>query len=214
MRTRALLGVIVMLAGVFALAPQAEAAVKCPANPPPGSSVGGNITVPTGQTCTLQEVTVSGNVTVSPGGELIVQGGKIGGNLRVTDGWFFISPFRTVPVIGGSVLADAPRDELDCTTITGGDFTISNWNVFTPPPTPFPPCGAVSVEHIGGDLSFLNNGLGIIWFTTAINGNFTATGNGASNFNQLSINGSAKCSNTPPATFTNSTVGGNNTCPG
>lgn len=213
MRTRVILVVIAALASVLAFAPHAQAATNCPANPPNGSTVAGNITVPGGGVCTLQEVTVTGNVKVSPGGELIIQGGKVLGNVAVTDGWFFIGAFRTVPHVAGTVTMNDPRKFLDCGAVVGGDYTERD-ETNSPPPTPFPACPPGVVEHIGGNLSLLDNPNGMTFFLTTVNGNFTATGNNGGSFSQLTIAGSATCKNTPPATFTNSTVAGTNKCPG
>lgn len=213
MRTRVILGVVAALASVLAFAPQAQAATNCPANPPNGSTVAGNITVPSG-VCILQEVTVTGNVKVSPGAELIMQGGKVLGNVTTTDGWIYMGAFRTVPHVAGTVTINAPRNWLDCGIVVGGDYTERDETVVVPPPVAFPPCGAVVPEQVGGNLTFLNNTTGITFFLTSANGNFTATGNTGGSFDQLTISGSATCSNTPPVTFTNSTVGGTNKCPG
>jgi hypothetical protein len=203
-----------MAATVLALAPQAQAASTCPPNPPSGSTVVGNITVPGGSVCVLQEVKVTGNVKVNPGGELIIQGGQVNGNVTITDGWFYLGPFRTVPHIGGTVTMSPWRGFLDCGAVVDGDYSASNETVASPPPVAFPGCGAPIVEHIGGNLTFMNNASGVSFFLTAVSGNFTATGNHGGAFDQLSIDGSATCANTPPATFTNSTVGGTNKCPG
>ena len=42
----------------------ATAATTCPPNPTPGSTVSGNLIVPSGAQCVLSGVTVSGNVVV------------------------------------------------------------------------------------------------------------------------------------------------------
>jgi hypothetical protein len=216
MRTRALLGALLLAATVLALAPQAQAASACPPIPPAGSTVAGNITVAGGTFCLLQNVTVTGNVKVSPGAELIMEGGQVKGTVHATDAWVWLGAFRTLATVKGAVTFEAPRDWRNCGTSIDGNFTVSHWTAVIPPPVAFPPCALAPgfVAPIGGNLSFLDNTVAIFYTFTSIKGTFNATGNTGGTYDNLSIGGSATCSNTPPATFTNSTVHGTNTCPG
>jgi hypothetical protein len=181
--------------------------------------VAGNITVP-GGVCVLQDVTVTGNVTVSPGAELIMRGGGVNGGIAATDAWISVGPSgRSLLSVGGSIKITAPRNWRYCDVLLGGNLTVSGQTGVAPPPLAFPPCtppaGAFGIPGpIGGHLTIVNNTVPECFHFTAVNGPFTATGNAGGNFDHLTIAGSATCSNTPPALFTNSTVGGSNSCPG
>ena len=86
----ALLAFGIMLAGVSA----ARADTTCPPNPPPSSTVNGNLVVPRGTVCQLFGVTVTGNVQVQTNAHLNLSdtnatpGSTIDGNVRVETGAF------------------------------------------------------------------------------------------------------------------------------
>jgi hypothetical protein len=68
--------------GALTAAP-AAAATSCPPNPAPGSTVNGNLVVPSEQSCFLDHVTVTGNVVVRDFSSLSLQRSHINGSLTI-----------------------------------------------------------------------------------------------------------------------------------
>src|SRR5437867_2532306 len=92
-----------------ALAAARAADTTCPPNPSPGSTVNGNLVVPSGASCVLSGVTVTGNVQVQTNATLQVipngtQGATIDGNVDVGAGAStFVLSDGVVSTIGGNI---------------------------------------------------------------------------------------------------------------
>jgi hypothetical protein len=125
----ALLAFGIMLAGISA----ARADTTCPPNPPPGSTVNGNLVVPPGTVCQLFGVTVTGNVQVQTNAHLNIsdnatQGSTIDGNLRAGTGAIldvFVSSGFT-STIDGNIVADQCSAVELVPAIVGGNVSIQN----------------------------------------------------------------------------------------
>jgi hypothetical protein len=156
---------------VFVLAARAGASTICNDTGSPvatNSNVDDNILVPSGATCTLNNVTVTGNVTVESGGCLIAGesagGAIIGGNVTATGAKCLAIGYTSS--IGGSVTAlgttSSPTGGQNyiCATTIGGNVTIdssgtgASWCIGSK--SGFP-CQCAKPNTIIGSLIFDNN---------------------------------------------------------
>ena len=167
--------VVCLIAGALGVAaiPQALAApVNCTGVAAfPNNRTGNDITVPTGATCTLSNVTVGGNVTVQPGGSLVMQGATIGGNLTAN------SP--------ASIRIDALPSSCAATScsqpsIIRGDATISGTSSV---PAGFAKNYICNGSRVGGDLSITGSTAAAPWDL----GGATCSFGGATFGNDLTI---------------------------
>jgi hypothetical protein len=172
-----------------------------------GGVVHGNLIVPTGATCTLNDVTVAGNVSVQSSATLTVgSGSKIGGNIEA-NGCKFVYLYPGPISVGGNV---------DINTCNGGQNGYQATPTGSPQP-PGPGGGTPPGITIGGNFVCENNAQPCVISGGMIRGNaqlddntapaqvFSVTVQG-----NLSVSGnSANSPGAEVAVVVNSLVGGN-----
>lgn len=172
--------------GVVSAAP-AQAAVTCPPNPAPGTTINDSIQVPPGATCTLNGVTVAGSVSVARTGILLTKDAVIQGDVNVVGG---NAKLEGGSVGGFVVLDDATRFRI-CNMTINGDLVIEN-RVTPASGDVLPACTESGQVLIKGNVVLQNN-------TLPVNGGGPVQGN-------LVISG-----NSAPINFGNGQVGGSGT---
>jgi hypothetical protein len=205
----ATLAAFAMLLGTVLVAREADpATTTCPAAGTTGgncncvnttissATIAGNLTVPAGDSCTLNsDVTVDGNVRVDSGASLFIQPGpvKIGGNLLATSPGCSVLITAFAPVtIGGNVEIENCAGEAGYEVETGGNVKIGG--NFT--------CNGAS----GG--CFAQGG--------SVDGNVTEDDNPAdgSTVQNIKVGGNVEANDNAVAFVTGNTIGGNLKCTG
>jgi hypothetical protein len=203
-----------LVLGIVATAlPAARAAdTICPPNPSPGSTVNGNLVVPSGASCLLSGVTVTGNVQVQTNATLSVfsdgtQGATIDGNVDVGAGAsLFVSGFSegVVSTIGGSIKADG------CISAVLGPFTAVGGNVQAQQ------CLGLGVtdSEIEGNLYCTDNSTaGCLVLRNHVQGNVQMNHNTGADADHNTIGGNLRINDTSiVAVVVGNTIGGNLQC--
>jgi hypothetical protein len=200
--------------------------VTCAGNTFTGTTIGGNLTVPAGSTCTLTDVTVAGNVKVD-GGTLIDTASVIRGNLQTNnaagiyvqggeiDGNVQVQGTTGSPAIGN----DSTANDL-CGASVSGNVQVQNNGVGAPFDIGAAPDCSTPLS-IGGNLQVQNNA-GTVLVGKALNG----AGNSAKGNIQVKNNtgggsildnvagGNCQLSNNTPAITpaSGNTAAGQNSC--
>jgi hypothetical protein len=189
-----------------------------------GTTIAGNVTVPSGDTCTLVDATVGGNVEVQTGGALVDTGSTIGGSLQ-TDG------AASVDVRGGSihgnlqvqgtsgtpVIGDASTANDLCGVMVSGNVQVQGNGANAPFDVgAAPDCNAGLI--VGGNLQVQNNAgtvlVGSSASKTTANGNVQVQNNtGGGALTNTSAGGNCQLRNDNPGIVGSSnTARGNNSC--
>jgi hypothetical protein len=217
-----------ILAGTVPAARAADA--TCPPNPATGATINGNLVVPAGNTCQLQNVTVTGNVQVGKGASLLVepvtgQTVTIGGNVQATHCQFVqLLPSGTVSVGGGTISVGGNVQIRNCTGLSG-----YNAHPSAVPGAQITISGNFACDHnsagcsaiqgsVRGNVQVNNNsnrsGPGADVELTVVGGNVQVNKNNSGSFASLvavnTIGGNLQCAgNTPGVLGGGNTVTGN-----
>jgi hypothetical protein len=167
--------------------------------PPAGSTITGNLTVPGGVVCTLNNVTVGGNIDDKSGGSLLMHGGSTGGNIDAKGSPELV--LDQAASVGGKVKAEdtgklgiqnasiggnldvkhttgseSPRNYI-CGSTIGGNITLTDSTSSAPFAVggPNPPCS--SGNSVNGNGSFKNNLAALTVANNAFGGNLDCSGN-------------------------------------
>jgi hypothetical protein len=200
--------------------------VTCAGGTYTDTTIGGNVTVPAGSTCTLADVTVDGNVTVDAGGSLLDTASTINGNLRTSGAaWVAIRGGQVAGSVdvqgttGTPVVGDASTANDLCGVAVGGNVLVDNngarasFDVGAAPDcaTPLLIAGHLDVELNGAKVAIGPAGDGS---GNTAQGGIQVTGNAGGG--SLTDNTTAgKCEldgNTPPIVGTSNTAAGPNSC--
>jgi hypothetical protein len=143
--------------------------ITCP--PTPTGTINGNLAVPAGASCTLQNVTVTGNVQVGKGAALTVFPGMIvtiGGNVQADKCNFVFLSSGGVTSIGGNVQIRncMGGSGYNGAVTIGGNFSCDNNSA---------PCTAIG-GSVRGNVQVNNNSGSIAGFGVTVTGN-TVDGN-------------------------------------
>ena len=171
---RIVLSILVAFGALAAVAAApAQAAVTCPPNPAPGTTITDSIEVPPGTTCTLTGVTVVGSVAVARTGVLITKDAVVQGDVNVVGG---NAKLEGGSVGGFVVLNDAPRFRI-CNLKVNGDLVIEN-RVTPPSGDVLPACTEPDETLIKGNVVLQNNALPVSG-GGPVQGNLVISGNTA-----------------------------------
>jgi hypothetical protein len=188
---------------VAAVPPARAAETTCPPNPAAGSTVDGNLVVPSGATCTLAGVTVTGNLRVQTNAEVVLQAAltqvsTIEGNVHVGTGGSLLAANST---IDGNIDAD------QCFTVSIETVTVDG-NVHIQNCT-----GGGSVAYIesqiDGNFACNNNPDGCVADGGNVKGNVQIKDNGVADVRDNSIGGNLQCQGNTTIVASGNTVGGN-----
>jgi hypothetical protein len=165
------------------LAPSAQAATSCTSTIS-GTTIVGNLVVPAGATCNLDNVTVTGNVSVQANAELdFTQSGQIGGNLTATNAsHVFVNAVGAGDIrIAGNVSLTGVTGRVSLLEAqVGGNYTVKNSGSTTP--------STIANNRIGGNLVFQGT-TNYDVSSNQVNGILSCSGNTNINGNNNTANG-------------------------
>ncbi|HEX4219260.1 MAG TPA: hypothetical protein VHZ02_12860 [Acidimicrobiales bacterium] len=189
-----------------------------------GSVIAGNVTVPSGGTCTLVGATVDGNVQVQGGGALLDTASSIGGSLQSNGAaWVDVRGGRIQGSLqvqgtsGAPVVGDASTANDLCGVTVGGNLQVQGNGGNAPFDVgAAPDCNAGLV--VGGNLQVQNNAGTVLVGSSAVhttaNGNVQVQNNtGGGALTNTAAGGNCQLRNNSPGIVGSSnTARGNNSC--
>ena len=150
--------------------------VTCAGDTYNDTSIGGNVTVPSGSTCTLVDAQVDGNVQVRSGGTLIDNASTIHGNLQANgaaglevQGGIISGNFQVNGTTGRPAIADASTANDLCGAKVGGNVQVQSNSAQSPFDIGASP-DCTAPLSIGGNLQVQDNA-GRVAIGPATNGN-------------------------------------------
>lgn len=202
-RTILLVVLLVPLATLALPTPAVAATVFCENETFFNATIEGNLVVPDGARCDLDDTTVTGNVKVGEGAILDAFGGSINGNL-LGDGFEFVGLGSDIEIGGNIVLTEGTSFFSISTGRVGGNIILVENDLDGPL--------VISNIEIGGNVTVEDNSVSNRFFIRAntVGGNLRFDDNtGSSEISTNTIGGSLRCKgNTPPPTGSGNTVSG------
>jgi hypothetical protein len=179
---------------MLAALPAARADTTCPPSPPIGSTVNGNLVVPSGQICFLGGVTVIGNVQVQTNASIALGGVTVIGNVRVQTNASLANSI-VLSTIDGNIETDQCNFVHLFQVTVGGNVDIENCR----------PGNSDIIGYIAGHGQIVQ-----------IDGNFTCNNNVALVCFAVNgqVQGNVQINNNRQAQVIGNTIGGNLQCQG
>ena len=162
------------------------------------STLSGNVTVPSGASCTLMFYNVTGNIQAGNGASVTLEYVNVTGNVQVTGGSLLVNAYNEPSSIGGNVQATSCSSAL-----LEGNVTV-NGNVQITGCTGSGPNGFQGPGiAIKGNFQCTSNSGGCEAWLGNVGGNVQLQGNGSGGPTDVSldtIGGNLQCQNTPATT--------------
>jgi len=162
------------------------------------STLSGNVTVPSGASCTLMFYNITGNIQAGNGSSVTLEYVNVTGNVQVTGGSLLVNAYNEPSSIGGNVQATSCSSAL-----LEGNVTV-NGNVQITACTGSGPNGfqgpGIAVK---GNFQCTSNSGGCEAWLGNVSGNVQLEGNGSGGPTDVSldtIGGNLQCQNTPATT--------------
>jgi Glycosyl hydrolases family 2, TIM barrel domain len=192
------------------------------------TTISGNVTVPSGSTCTLTDVMVDGNIQVHSGGSLLDNGSTINGNLQtnnaawvVVDGGYVLANVRVQETAGAPPPGDSTTANDLCAAKVTGNVSVRDNGANAPfdigagpdCATPLSVGGNLQVQSNAGTLAIGPAGSGQ---GNSVQGNIQVTNNtGGGTLQDNSAGKNCQLGNdTPGIVGSGNSAVGNNRCNG
>jgi hypothetical protein len=215
MRRLTILAAVPLLAAGFGLAAAGPASADAPATCSGtiiGGDFGGNLEVPAGDFCLLQNTHVGGSVQLDAGalGVSLLGGNTVDGNVQsLHDIVFDVRVFNST--VGGNIVVHnmhAGTFGGMCRDTVGGNVIVQDeGGIFEIGEGGFDICPAGSGNHIEGNLTLTNNSGGNLVQGNTIDQSMHVDGNGSEQILGNTVGGTLECQNNAAITSAGNTAG-------